>query len=153
IHGGVGLGKTHLLQAICQAAMRGNSMLRIHYTSCNDFMTQFVEAVRAGVMTDFRKRFRSVDLLVVDDIHHLSKRESTQEEFFHTFNSLAQAGKQIVLSSDAAPVEIPALEERLVSRFNCGLVARIDKPCFETRVAIVKSKAALRSVQMPDDVA
>lgn len=153
IHGGVGLGKTHLLQAITQHAMRANPHLRIFYISCNGFMTQFLDSVQAGVMSEFRNRFRTVDLLVVDDIHDLSKRDRTQEEFFHTFNSLYQAGKQIVMSSDAAPGEIPALEERLVSRFNCGLVARIEKPCFETRVAIVKSKAAMRSLPMPDDVA
>jgi chromosomal replication initiator protein len=153
IHAGVGLGKTHLLQAICQTAMRSNSRIRIYYISCNDFMTQFLEAVQAGQMAGFRHRFRNVDMLVVDDIHDLSKRDRTQEEFFHTFNCLYQAGRQIVLSSDAPPNEIPDLEERLTSRFNCGLVARIDKPCFETRVEIVKSKAALRNIGLPDDVA
>lgn len=153
IHGGVGLGKTHLLQAICQLAMRNNPSLRIYYISCNGFMTHFVECVQQGRMSDFRHRFRNVDLLVIDDIHDLSRRDQTQEEFFHTFNALYQAGKQIVLSSDAAPHEIPDLEERLTSRFNCGLVARIDKPCFETRVAILKSKSALRSMELPDDVA
>ncbi len=153
IHGGVGLGKTHLLQAICQASMRSNPHMRIYYISCNGFMTQFLDAVQAGQMAEFRHRFRNVDLLIIDDIHDLSKRDRTQEEFFHTFNSLYQAGKQIVLSSDASPAEIPALEERLVSRFNSGLVARIEKPCYETRVAIVKSKASLRNLPMPDDVA
>ena len=153
VHGGVGLGKTHLLQAICQSAMRQNPRMRIYYISCNGFMTQFLDCVQAGLMSEFRHRFRNVDLLVVDDIHDLSKRDRTQEEFFHTFNSLYQAGKQIVLSSDAAPSEIPALEERLVSRFNCGLVANIDRPCYETRVAIVKNKASLRNVVLPDDVA
>lgn len=153
IHGGVGLGKTHLLQAICQSAMRDNTSMRIYYISCNSFMTQFHDSVQAGQMNEFRHRFRNVDMLVVDDIHDLSKHDRTQEEFFHTFNSLYQAGRQIVLSSDAAPSEIPALEARLISRFNCGLVARIEKPCFETRVAIVKSKAAIRNVAMPDDVA
>src|SRR5436190_8154938 len=153
IHGGVGLGKTHLLQAICQDAMRANPSMRIYYISCDKFVTQFHESVQAGVMTEFRHRFRNVDLLVVDDIHDLSQKERTQEEFFHTFNTLFQANKQIVLSSDAAPVEIPEMEERLTSRFNCGLVARIEKPCFETRMAIVKSKAAIRNVLMPDEVA
>ncbi|MCI0630249.1 MAG: chromosomal replication initiator protein DnaA [Phycisphaerales bacterium] len=153
IHGGVGLGKTHLLQAVCQLAMRNNTRLRIYYISCNGFMTQFLDSVQAGQMSEFRHRFRNVDLLVVDDIHDLSKRDRTQEEFFHTFNSLFQCGKQIVLSSDAAPGEIPALEERLISRFNCGLVAQIEKPCFETRMEIVKSKAALRNFSVPDDVA
>jgi len=153
IHGGVGLGKTHLLQAVCQLAMRQNAGLRIYYISCNGFMNQFLDAVQAGQMAQFRHRFRNVDLLVIDDIHDLSKRDRTQEEFFHTFNSLYQTGRQIILSSDAPPNEIPDLEERLISRFNCGLVARIEKPCFETRVAIVKTKAALRNLRMPDDVA
>lgn len=153
IHGGVGLGKTHLLHAICQHVLRNNSSLRICYTSCNGFMTSFTECVQDGRMAEFRHRFRHVDMLVIDDIHDLSKRGQTQEEFFHTFNALYQAGKQIVLSSDAAPSEIPDLEERLVSRFNSGLVARIEKPCYETRVSIVRSKAGLRNLTLPEDVA
>ncbi|MCZ6835675.1 MAG: chromosomal replication initiator protein DnaA [Planctomycetota bacterium] len=153
IHGGVGLGKTHLLQAICQTGMRQNASLQIYYVSCNGFMNQFLDAVQAGQMAQFRHRFRNVDLLVIDDIHDLSKRDRTQEEFFHTFNSLYQTGRQIILSSDAPPNEIPDLEERLISRFNCGLVARIEKPCFETRAAIVKNKSGLRNLKMPDDVA
>ena len=152
IHGGVGLGKTHLLQAICQAAMQVDPPRHLCYISCNGFMTQFTDAVQAGQMSDFRYRFRHLDLLVIDDIHDLSSREHTQEEFFHTFNCLYQAAKQIVLSSDAPPNEIPDLEERLTSRFNCGLVARIDKPTFETRVAIIKSKSELRGLHLPDDV-
>jgi chromosomal replication initiator protein len=153
IHAGVGLGKTHLLQAICQTAMREHPRLQIYYTSCDGFMTQFLDAVQAGQMSSFRHKFRNVDMLVIDDIHDLSRRERTQEEFFHTFNCLYQAGRQIVLSSDASPNEIPDLEERLTSRFNCGLVARIDAPCYETRVEIVRSKARIRGVNIPDDVA
>jgi chromosomal replication initiator protein len=153
VHGGVGLGKTHLLQAICQDALRTKPDLRLYYTSCHGFMTQFHEAVQAGRMRSFRHRFRHVDILLIDDIHDLSRLDRSQEEFFHTFNSLTQAGRQIVLSSDAAPNEIPDLEERLTSRFNCGLVAGIEKPGFETRVEILKSKAALRSTSLPDDVA
>ncbi|HWB21150.1 MAG TPA: chromosomal replication initiator protein DnaA [Phycisphaerales bacterium] len=153
VHGGVGLGKTHLLQAMCQAVLNNNPSLKIYYISCDTFMNLFHDAVQAGVMAEFRNRFRSADMLVVDDIHDLSKRERSQEEFFHTFNALRDAGKHIVLSSDAVPSEIPQLKERLVSRFASGLVARIDKPCFETRVAIVKSKSALRSLQLPDEVA
>ena len=152
IHGGVGLGKTHLLQAICRHSMEMHPSMRIYYTSCNGFMTQFLDAVQEGQLSSFRHRFRSYDLLVIDDIHDLSKRETSQEEFFHTFNSLYQAGRQIVLSSDAPPNEIPDLEERLISRFNCGLVANIDRPCYETRVAILKSKAKLRMIDLPDDV-
>jgi chromosomal replication initiator protein len=103
-------------------------------------------------MSDFRHHFRTSDMLVIDDIHFLSKHDRSQEEFFHTFNALYQAGKQIVLSSDAAPSEIPDLEERLISRFNCGLVARVERPCYETRVAILKSKATLHTLDLPDDV-
>ena len=153
IHAGVGLGKTHLLQSICQTAMSIHQSMRIYYVSCNGFMTQFLEAVQAGEMSSFRNRFRSFDMLVIDDIHDLSKRDQTQEEFFHTFNTLFQSGKQIVLSSDAAPSEIPFLEERLVSRFSCGLVACIESPGFETRVAIIKKKASIRHIDIPDDVA
>jgi chromosomal replication initiator protein len=152
IHGGVGLGKTHLLQAICQTAMRSNPHMRIYYISCDAFMNQFLDSVRDGQMAEFRHRFRNVDMLLIDDIHDLSKRDRTQEEFFHTFNCLYQTGRQLVLSSDAAPTEIPDLEERLTSRFNCGLVARIEKPCYETRVAIVRSKAEIRGIRLPDDV-
>jgi chromosomal replication initiator protein len=152
VHGGVGLGKTHLLQSICQMVLRQQPTARISYISCNTFMDGFHECVKAGRMNEFRHRFRNVDLLVIDDIHFLSKHEQTQEEFFHTFNALHQAGRQIVLSSDAAPSEIPDLEERLVSRFNSGLVARIDRPCYETRVNILKTKARLHDMQMPDDV-
>ena len=153
IHGGVGLGKTHLLQSICQIAMRKHRSMKIYYVSCNGFMTQFLEAVQSGEMSSFRHRFRAYDMLVIDDIHDLSKRDQTQEEFFHTFNTLFQSGRQIVLSSDAAPSEIPFLEERLISRFSCGLVACIDPPGFETRVAIVKNKALNRHIELPDDVA
>ncbi len=152
VHGGVGLGKTHLLQSICQQLLRQNPSARICYISCHTFMDAFHECVKAGRMSEFRHRFRNVDLLVIDDIHFLSKREQTQEEFFHTFNALHQAGKQIVLSSDAAPAEIPDLEERLVSRFNSGLVARMERPCYETRVNILKAKARLHDLQLPDDV-
>ena len=153
VHGGVGLGKTHLLQAICQSAMQNDPDMRIFYTSCNSFMNQFHEAVQDGEMNSFRNRFRNYDLLVIDDIHDLSNRGPSQEEFFHTFNTLYQAGRQIVISSDAPPNEIPDLEERLTSRFSCGLVANIERPCYETRVAIVRSKARMRSLDLPEDVA
>ena len=153
IHGGVGLGKTHLLQAICQAALHNNGPIQLCYTSCNGFMTQFMDAVQNGSMAHFRQRFRHLDLLVIDDIHELSTRDTTQDEFFHTFNCLYQSARQIVLSSDAPPNEIPDLEERLTSRFAGGLVARIEKPSYETRIAIVKSKARLRNLDLPEDVA
>jgi chromosomal replication initiator protein len=125
----------------------------LYYLSCESFISQFMEAVQAGEMSSFRHRFRDVDVLIIDDIHFLAKRDRTQEEFFHTFNTLYQANKQIVLSSDAAPEEIPDLEDRLVSRFMWGLVIKIDKPDFETRAAIVKTKARLRGISIPDDVA
>ena len=152
VHGGVGLGKTHLLQAITQSILRADRTARICYISCGTFTDAFHDSVRAGRMTEFRDRFRNVDVLVIDDIHFLSKREQTQEEFFHTFNALYQAGRQMVLSSDAAPQDIPDLEERLTSRFNCGLVARVDRPCFETRVSILRNKAQMLNLPVPDDV-
>jgi chromosomal replication initiator protein len=153
VHGGVGLGKTHLLQAICLRITEQNPETRIFYTSCEGFMTQFMDAVQAGEMSAFRHRFRDVDLLIIDDIHFLAKRDRTQEEFFHTFNSLFQQHKQIVLSSDAPPEEIPDLEDRLVSRFKWGLVTSVAPPCYETRVEILKNKARMRGLSMPDDVA
>ncbi len=152
IHGGVGLGKTHLLHAICQTILKQRPAAKILYLSCNTFIDLFHECVKAGRMHEFRHRFRNADMLVIDDIHFLSKREQTQEEFFHTFNSLYQTSRQIVLSSDAAPNEIPDLEERLVSRFNCGLVARMDRPCYETRVSILRAKAKLHNLKLPDEV-
>ncbi len=153
VHGKVGLGKTHLLQAICLNIASVNPDAVIYYTSCEGFMTQFIDAVQAGAISRFRDKFRHVDVLVVDDIHFLAKRDRTQEEFFHTFNSLYQSHKQIVLSSDAAPDDIPYLEERLVSRFKWGLVTTLQPPCFETRVEILKSKAKIRGLEMPTDVA
>ncbi len=153
VHGDVGLGKTHLLQAICLKIRASQPGAAIYYTSCEGFMTQFFDAVQAGAMSLFRHKFRHVDVLVIDDIHFLAKRDRTQEEFFHTFNSLYQSHKQIVLSSDAPPEDIPDLEDRLVSRFKWGLVCNITPPCYETRVEILKSKASLRGIEMPDDVA
>jgi chromosomal replication initiator protein len=153
VHGGVGLGKTHLLQAICLQMKKASPAAVFYYISCESFVTQFIDAVRTGEMSDFRHRYRDVDCLIIDDIHFLAKADRTQEEFFHTFNSLYQAGKQIVLSSDAAPEEIPQLEDRLVSRFKWGLVAKISPPDFETRVAILKNKAVVRGFELPDDVA
>lgn len=154
IHGGVGLGKTHLLQAICQQIMQERPDKQILYVSCDSFMNQFIECVQNGQMHEFRHRYRHVDVLVIDDIHFLGhgQRERSQEEFFHTFNDLYQSQRQIVLSSDAPPGEIPHLEERLVSRFQWGLVANVTKPHFETRVAILRAKAKLRGIEVPDDV-
>jgi chromosomal replication initiator protein len=152
IHGGVGLGKSHLLQAVCQKVLEHNSDARILYLSCDSFINQFISAVETGDMNTFRHRYRHVDVLVIDDIHFLAGRDRTQEEFFHTFNTLYQGHKQIILSADCPPSEIPELEERLISRFNWGLVARIEKPCYETRVAILKKKAKMRGLELPEDV-
>lgn len=152
IHGGVGLGKTHLLQAVCQKILDDQPHLQMLYVSCDSFMNQFIECVQNGQMNEFRHRYRHVDVLVLDDIHFLANRERSQEEFFHTFNELYQSARQIVLSSDAPPAEIPHLEERLVSRFQWGLVANVTKPQYETRVAILRAKAKLRGLEVPDDV-
>lgn len=152
IHGGVGLGKTHLLQAICQSVLESDPKTHICYLSCDSFVNQFIDCVQHGQMTQFRHRYRHVDLLVIDDIHFLANRERTQEEFFHTFNELYQLNRQIVLSSDSPPQEIPQLEDRLISRFQWGLVAPVAKPVFETRIAIVRAKAELRGIKIPDDV-
>jgi chromosomal replication initiator protein len=153
LHGGVGLGKTHLLQAICVRILENNPGARLFYTSCEGFVTRFMECVASGGMIDFRHTFRDVDVLVIDDIHFLATRERTQEEFFHTFNTLYHSSKQIILSSDAAPEEIPQLENRLVSRFMWGLVVTVDPPDYETRIAILKSKARIRGLSLADDVA
>lgn len=152
VHGGVGLGKTHLLQAICQGILNRQPDFRIVYVSCERFMNQFIEAVTAGQMSQFRHRYRDADMLVIDDIHFLADKERTQEEFFHTFNELFQTNRQIVISSDAAPSEIPRLEDRLVSRFQWGLVAQVTRPSFETRMAILKSKSRLRGLELDDEV-
>jgi chromosomal replication initiator protein len=148
----VGLGKTHLLQAVCQRLLERHDEARILYLSCDSFINQFINAIETGDMNQFRFRYRNVDMLVIDDIHFLAGRDRTQEEFFHTFNTLYQQHKQIILSADCPPSEIPELEERLVSRFNWGLVARIEKPCYETRLAILQKKARMRGLALPEDV-
>lgn len=153
VHGGVGLGKTHLLQAMCLKMMAERPGINIHFTSCEAFNNQYFEAVQAGQMSDFHHRFRGVDVLIVDDIHYLTKRDRTQEEFFHTFNDLFQNSRQLVLSSDAAPADIPDLEARLVSRFQMGLVVQVNPPCYDTRVQIIKQKARIREIVVPDEVA
>ena len=152
IHGGVGLGKTHLLQAIGQAILDARPGTRVLYVSCDDFITQFIACVQRGKMKAFRDRYRNIDLLMIDDIHLLTTRDRTQEEFHHTFNALTQLHKQIVLSSDAPPHEIPHLEARLVSRLGSGLVAQVSPPGYETRVAILEAKAKLRGFDVPADV-
>jgi chromosomal replication initiator protein len=152
IHGDVGLGKTHLLQAICHQANHRGTCANTLYISCETFVNHFIEAVERGAMKQFRYRYRAVDMLVIDDIQFLGERERSQEEFFHTFNTLHQARKQIILSADCSPAEIPSLEDRLVSRFRSGLVASIDMPCLETRMAIIRKKARLRCIEVEEDV-
>lgn len=151
VYGPVGLGKTHLLQAICHSLHQANPEKTCLYISCETFMNHFLEAVERGAMNQFRYRYRHLDLLVIDDIQFLAEHERSQEEFFHTFNTLYQSQRQIILSADCSPSEIPSLEERLVSRFNCGLVALLDQPCLETRMAIVRKKAKLRCIELPEN--
>jgi chromosomal replication initiator protein len=152
VHASVGLGKSHLIQAICHKIITQRPDAAMMYVSCEDFVNQFIAAIERGQIEEFRYRFRYLDVLVIDDIHFLADKDRTQEEFFHTFNTLYQAQKQVVLSSDSPPHEIPRLEERLVSRFKWGLVVRIDRPSYETRVAIIQKKARLRGLELPEDV-
>jgi chromosomal replication initiator protein len=151
LHGSSGLGKTHLLQATCHRILKDNSSAKVEFLSCETFVNHFIEAVGKGQLHDFRYRYRHVDMLAIDDIQFLADHEQSQEEFFHTFNTLYQAQKQIILSSDRGPRDT-SLEERLISRFNWGLVARIDRPCYETRVAILQKKARQRNIDLPEDV-
>ena len=153
LHGSVGLGKTHLLQSLCYSILDRVPTTRILYLSCETFVNHFISALENGDLQKFRNKYRNVDVLVVDDIHLLANKERTQEEFFHTFNTLYNAGKQIVLSSDSPPKDIPTLQGRLVSRFKWGLVTEIEQPCYETRMAILKRKSRDRGQELPDDVA
>jgi len=149
IYGGVGLGKTHLVTAIGHAILERRPEARVAYLATDTFVNDLISSLRRDRMEEFKQRLRGVDVLIVDDVQALAGRERTQEEFFHTFNTLYQSHKQIILSADCPPSEIPELEERLVSRFNWGLVARIEKPCYETRVAILQKKARLRGLTCP----
>lgn len=153
VYGGVGLGKTHLMHAIGQAIKKRNRNVRLTYLSSERFMNELINAIRYDRTIGFRDKYRNIDVLLMDDIQFLAGKERTQEEFFHTFNALYDVQKQIVISSDCPPREIPTLEERLHSRFEWGLIADIQPPDLETKVAILKRKADLVGTKLPDSVA
>ncbi len=153
LYGGVGLGKTHLMHAAGHAIKSANRHLKLSYISAEKFMNELINAIRYDKTQLFREKYRSVDVLMIDDIQFMAGKERTQEEFFHTFNALYDNQKQIVITSDCPPREIPTLEERLHSRFEWGLIADIEPPDLETKIAILKRKADMDGVVLPDDVA
>lgn len=152
IYGSVGLGKTHLLQAISAHIQSHQPHLKHCYISSEQFTNELINAIRHKTTLQFRQKYRNIDVLLIDDIHFIAGKESTQEEFFHTFNTLRDNHKQIIICSDRPPKEISDLEERLVSRFACGLITDIQPPDFETRVAILRKKLEIESTKVPDDV-
>lgn len=152
VYGGVGIGKTHLIQAVGNAVLTKNPQARIVYASTEQFVQEFVDALRYKKTTDFAKHYRGADVLIVDDMQFIAGKEKIQEEFFHTFNALHQANKQIIISSDKPPRDIPTLEERLQSRFAWGMTIDMQIPDFETRCAIIKTKAIQHDTELPPDV-
>ena len=152
IYGGVGLGKTHLMQAIGHHMVNKFGSLNIRYTTTESFTNELIESLRRKNTSDFRTRFREIDLLLLDDVQFLEGKERTQEEFFNTFNTLYESGKQIVLSSDRPPKMITGIAERLISRFECGIMVDIQPPDIETRIAILKNKAQSDKMDVPSDV-
>ena len=154
IYGQTGLGKTHLMQAVAHDLLQRNPRIRLAFIGTEQFTNELVSSIQGRTTQEFRRRYREIDLLLVDDIHFLKSKEATQEEFFHTFNALYEAGRQIILTSDRPPSEIPGLEARLVSRFQWGMVADIEQPDLEHRTAILRNKAALDHLELtiPDDV-
>ena len=154
IYGATGIGKTHLMQAVAHAILARNPALRAAYLGAEQFTNEYVMSIQGRTTHDFRRRFRELDLLLIDDVQFLKGKEATQEEFFHTFNALYEGGRQIILTSDRPPSEIPGIEARLVTRFQWGMVADIEFPDFEHRIAILRSKAHQDHLQhtIPDDV-
>jgi chromosomal replication initiator protein len=148
LHGSPGIGKTHLLHAIGNYVERFGSGLQVRFATIEEFTSEFVEAVRRNQTADFKQRFRSADVVLIDDVQFLAGRDRTREEFFHTFNSLIDAGRQLVMTSDRAPEDIPGLEARLIERFRSGLVAEVDTPELEVRMAILAKRARLDDIQV-----